>query len=252
MAFYLRHKMTIIALLVYWPAIFILTHLAPGKIPQIVFVFGISDKMMHFVGYLGLFFLLWFALCPDKKVNFTEIGTWSVLAALVVYGAIDEWLQFFTHRSPDAMDFVANMVGVLTAMVLLMIFSFWSAALIVTASFIFILSFLSNQDAPIIYTKVIPVFLFFIYSFYTFLWMRYIHLYLPPRPPEKLWLIGSFLLPFVTAVAIGLFLLVAIGDFVFGNLIAAASGIILSILCVLVFALFNNKRHKAANPFDEF
>jgi hypothetical protein len=81
--------------------------------------------------------------------------------------------------------------------------------------------------------------------------MRYIHLYLPPRPPEKLWLIGAFLLPFLTAVAIGLFLLVALGDLVFTNMIAATSGIILGIVCVLVFAFFNNKRHKAANPFQE-
>jgi len=251
MAFYLRHKITIIALLVYWPAMFILTHLAPANIPRIVFAYGMSDKVMHFFAYLALFFLLWFALWPDKKVDFAEIGTWSVLAAVVVYGAIDEWLQFFTHRSPDTMDFVANMAGVLTAMGLLIIFSFWSASLIVTASFVFILSHLSSEAVSNTPKMLIPTTLFIGYTFYTVLWMRYIHLFLPPRPPEKLWLFGSFAMPFFTAVAIGCFLLIAVGDFVFSNLIAATSGIVFSILCISIFALFKNKYHKV-KPFNEF
>lgn len=89
----LRQKLIIIVLLLYWPTIFVLTHI---PIPQIVSEAQVSDKTLHLVVYLILVFLLWFAVSPDKKVNWSKAAIWWVLLITAGYGGIDEILQKYT------------------------------------------------------------------------------------------------------------------------------------------------------------
>jgi len=61
-----QQKIIIILLAFYWPILFILAHI---PIPQYVRKAGVSDKSLHFLAYLILTFLLWFAIRPDEKVK---------------------------------------------------------------------------------------------------------------------------------------------------------------------------------------
>ena len=61
-----RHKSVLIALGIYWPVIFWLTHI---PVPDIARQSGMSDKTMHVLAYFVLTFLIWFTISPYEKVQ---------------------------------------------------------------------------------------------------------------------------------------------------------------------------------------
>lgn len=109
-----RERAALVALPVYWVALFIATHLPgariPGEIPQ-------SDKVVHVTvfGLLAfLFWQFWQALRP--------IGArfaWASAIGLTAYAAFDEYLQQFVGRYTDIADFVANASGIVSVVVAL-------------------------------------------------------------------------------------------------------------------------------------
>lgn len=110
-----RRKLTIISLLLYWSGVFILTYI---PVPQLVYKAQVSDKSLHFLVYLVLVFLLWFAISPNKKVNWRKAAVWWVLFVVVWYGVVDEWLQSYVGRTCDIMDFFADLAGTLAGLIL--------------------------------------------------------------------------------------------------------------------------------------
>lgn len=94
----------------YWLLIFTLTHLPPGRLPQV----PSSDKLKHFVGYLVLSFLLgatlWI-LFPARR----RLMPILVVAAAAAYGAFDEFTQIAVGRSCELNDWLADVAGAATA-----------------------------------------------------------------------------------------------------------------------------------------
>ena len=114
---------------------------------------------------------------------------------VVWYGAVDEWLQGYVGRNCDVMDFFADLAGALTGLILLSIFLFWPASLLVTSAVIFILTNLI-QAAPTDQLRVInTAFHLFAYAFFTLLWIQYMNRLLPIKPPQPKWLIGALTPP---------------------------------------------------------
>ncbi|GAG33646.1 unnamed protein product, partial [marine sediment metagenome] len=143
MALSRRQKLIIISLLVYWPGIFILAHI---PIPRLVYKAQVSDKGIHFLAYLILVFLLWFAISPNKKVSWRKAAVWWVLLVVVWYGVVDELLQGYVGRSCDVMDFFANLVGTLAGLILFSFFTFWPVLLVVVGTTIFTLTNLARAN----------------------------------------------------------------------------------------------------------
>src|SRR5688572_26777814 len=90
----------------YWLLLFTLTHIdltPPSPVEG-------ADKLAHATAYALLAFLLCWAAS-----NFWRFGCGlavCVVGVIAVYGAIDELTQGFTEsRSPDAWDWVADLVG---------------------------------------------------------------------------------------------------------------------------------------------
>ena len=108
-----RQKLTIISLLIYWPAIFIVLHI---PIPDLIYQANVSDKALHFLVYLILASLLWFAARPEDKVNWRKRRVWWVVLAAVIYGVTDEITQCMVGRSCDIADFFANIAGVFSGL----------------------------------------------------------------------------------------------------------------------------------------
>ena len=208
-----RHKLTIAVLVLYWPAMFILMHLSPVKISHLLSNVRIWDKVLHYLAYLLLVFLLWFTINPEKKVNWKKAAVWWILLVVVWYGVMDEWLQGYVGRNPDVKDFLADLAGAVTALVLLTILHFWSAALVVTGITIFALTNFNQIN----YSRWLPltdaIVLFFGYGFFTMLWIRYIHHYLKPKPPEFKWLIHAILMPTALLLVVELYSVVTRGGF---------------------------------------
>jgi len=195
-----RHKYILLMLLIYWPGLFVLTHI---PIPQLARQSGMSDKMMHALAYLALVFLWWFSISPYNKVDWRKAKVWVALAVMVWYSAFDEWLQGCIGRSADVHDFYANLTGVLFGLVTLSVLSFWSSSVIVSALFILAITNFSKIDTLWEWPYLNPGVHFLGFAIFTLIWIQYMQRYI------RIWR-GSHAKWFVTALAIPAGLLVGV------------------------------------------
>lgn len=229
-----RHRLTIISLLLYWPGIFVLTHISLVRMPRL----DIPDKIFHYLVYLVLVFLLWFAINPYEKVKWRRATAWWVLFIVVWYGVFDEWLQYYVGRDPDVMDFFADLGGTLTGLILLTIFPFWSACLVVTGAIIFVLTNFIRANIAVLPFMTDTTFHLFAHGFFTMLWIRCIYHSLPIKAPQPKWLIGASAMPIGFLLAVELLSTVAGSGFRLSRVIISAVGIAAVIITIYLIALF--------------
>ena len=194
-----RHKSVLIALGIYWPVIFWLTHI---PVPDIARQSGMSDKTMHVLAYFVLTFLIWFTISPYEKVQWSKKKVWLLLGVIVWYGAIDEYLQGRVGRSADVMDFVADLFGLVLGLGLLSLLNFWSALLVASAVFMFIVSDMSNllMLYPQYYLN--TVFHFTAYTAFALIWIQYMERYTNLKAAKASWLFSSLLVPVILLLLI--------------------------------------------------
>jgi hypothetical protein len=199
-----RHKYSIALLSIYWPAIFILTHI---PVPTLARQSGMSDKTMHFLAYMALVFFLWLAISPYQKVDWKKVKAWIVLVAIVWYGVFDEWLQSKVGRSADIRDIIADFSGAVAGLLILSVFSFWPAALVVAAIFIFTGSNLSKIDMLWQLPHINAWFHFAGYAVFTLIWIQYMYRYVR-LTAEKLtqprWILSALAVPIALLVLVKL------------------------------------------------
>lgn len=101
----------------YWALIFVLTHIPPDKLPHT----HTSDKLQHFLAYMGLSFLLGatFSLAVPRLRRILPL---LVLLVPAVYGVFDEVTQIPVGRTCDVHDWIADASGAAVAAGLLFLF----------------------------------------------------------------------------------------------------------------------------------
>jgi len=210
MALSLQRKIVIVLLALYWPTLFVFAHI---PIPRVVREADVSDKSLHFLAYLILVYLLWFAFRGEQKVNWRGIGPWCMLAALAVYGVLDEWSQsFVAGRSCDIQDFVADMAGTLTGLILFSVLTFWPAGLSVCAIVIFGLTNVTGANLGDLMPVASGVFHLFAYATVTVLWVQHLrHSRFGARLPKT----GINRLVVILAAPLALLLFVKVFSLVF-------------------------------------
>jgi hypothetical protein len=129
---------------------------------------------------------------------------WVILAVIVWYGAIDEWLQSYVGREARVDDFLADTIGTLVGLGLLSVFSFWPAALAVAVIFIFTISNLSRIDLLWDQPYLNIGFHFVAYSAFALVWIQYLDRRLPVKISAVKWIISALLLPLVLLCAVKL------------------------------------------------
>jgi VanZ family protein len=196
-----RHKYLIAGLAVYWPLLFIATHIPIHDLGRRT---GMSDKTMHWLAYLGLVFFIWLAVSPYEKVNWKKAKVWGILAVLVWYGAVDEWLQSYVGRGTELADFFADMRGTLLGLAILTFFSFWPAALVVTAIFTFTVSNMARLESVWNQPYLDIAFQFASYSVFTLLWVQYLDRKLPAKVSAMKWMASSLVLPVILLAVVKL------------------------------------------------
>jgi len=187
-----RHKWIVIALFVYWPALFIATHLPIHDLGRRT---GMSDKTMHVLAYLGLVFFAWQAVSPDEKVNWFKPRVWIILVLIAWYGVMDEVLQLLVGRSAEVGDFAANMFGALTGLGILTVLSFWPAALLVSAIFTLALSNMARIDQIAGMPFLNISFHFFAYAGFTLVWIQYLQDMVPWESSPVRWFAAALSVP---------------------------------------------------------
>ncbi len=202
MALSRRQKVIIISLVFYWPVLFVLGHI---PIPQLVREAGVSDKSLHFLAYLILVFFLWFAISPDKKVNWRKAGVWWILLVAVLYGIVDEISQSYVGRNCDVMDFFANLAGAFTGSVLFSVFTFWPAAVLVMGTVIFGITNIARANLADLLPITNAMFHLSAYAVFTVLWIQYLHVFGSIKIPKVKWLISALVGPVAFLITVKLF-----------------------------------------------
>jgi len=242
MALLRRQKLIIISLVFYWPTLFVLAHI---PIPRLVRKAGVSDKSLHFLAYLILIFLLWFATRSSNKVDWRRATVWWVLLAAVSYGVFDELLQrCVAGRSCDIMDFSANLAGVLTGLILLSFFTFWPALLVLTGTTIFGLTNLTRANLADLLPVTNALFHFFAYGLFTILWIQNTYPSALVKGPKPKWLIPILGPPIGFLLAVKLFSIILGKDFDIQDVIASLAGITVVIAVILLIPLIRKRLTK--------
>ncbi len=234
-----RHILTIIGLVLYWPGIFILTHI-PMPVPPFLEI-HVSDKTLHFLAYFILIFLLWFAMNPNTKINWRKPAVWWILFVVAWYGVFDEWLQGYVGRDPDVMDFLADLGGSVAALIVLSIMNFWTASLIVTGGTIFVFTnFVRANPAEWV---ALPGSIFYLlgYVFFSVLWMRWMYHFVPVRVPESKWLIGALGMPLLFLTLTNLFSLIVVGNGNILSMVLSVAGIMVAVFTVYLTACYRQR-----------
>ena len=230
-----RQKVTIILLVFYWLIFFILAHI---PVPGLVRKAGVSDKCLHFLAYLILVFLLWFAINPDKKVIWSKLAVWLVFIVVTGYGAVDELIQGCVGRNCDVMDIVANIAGTFSGLIMLSVFTFWPAALLVTATVIFGITNITRANLAELIPVTNAMFHLFAYSVFSMLWICYIHLFPSTKPPKLKWLFTALAGPTVLLLTVKLFSVILGKGFGLREAIVSVVGIAAVITIIYLIALF--------------
>ena len=111
----------LIGLIIYWPGIFVLTHI---QIPSWATGSGIviNDKLVHYVVYLVLVLLWLMAANPSPAGKFSKHIVWITFVMVMAYAGFDEWSQGFVGREASFYDFIADVGGIVTALIAFCIF----------------------------------------------------------------------------------------------------------------------------------
>lgn len=169
----LRKKLAWITILIYWPALFILVHI---PLPRVVQEAHLSDKSIHFMAYFILVVLLWSVVKPYDKVKWYKATVWIILAVIIGYGAVDEWLQSLVEtRTPDIRDFLFDLTGACAGLLLLSIVSFRPAMLLTAGLTIFLTTGCSRTELIENWPAVRIAFYFLSYAAFTSLWLFCLH-----------------------------------------------------------------------------
>lgn len=104
-------RLAVLLLAVYWLLLFTGTHIPRPPSTGI----ENADKVQHFTAFMGLAFLLAWAIPASKK----NVGIKMALAFLVAacYGVFDELTQGLVNRSTELSDFYADCAGALVGVV---------------------------------------------------------------------------------------------------------------------------------------
>jgi VanZ family protein/uncharacterized membrane protein YuzA (DUF378 family) len=242
-----RQKVTIILLVFYWLSYFILAHI---PVPLLVRRAGVSDKGLHFLAYLILVFLLWFAVSGDKKVNWRRAGVWWVFFVATGYGIVDELLQGCVGRNCDVRDMVANLAGTLAGLILFSVFTFWPVALLVAGTVIFGVTNIARENLAELIPVTFAMFHLFAYAIFSMLWICYIHLFLSLKPPKAKWLIAALAGPTMLLLTVKLFSVILGKGFGLREVIVSLVGIAAVITIIYLIELFRKTQNNRTENIE--
>ncbi len=106
-----------VLLCVYWPTIFILSHIPKQSVPK---GWTVSGAPIHFLAYFGLTLLVFAAAGLVRRTYLRCRKTWLLVGLVGCYGGLDEILQVFIDgRRGSFEDWLVDVVACLLCVGLL-------------------------------------------------------------------------------------------------------------------------------------
>lgn len=233
-----QQKIAACVLVLYWPALFVLAHI---PIPHVIQQAAVSDKSLHFLAYLVLTFLVWSVVGGYRKVKWRRAAPWLVLSVIALYGIFDEWLQsYVAGRSTDIRDYLADLSGVLTSLILCSFFPLWPAGLLVTAIFIFGVNIVTQANLADLLPVTDAVFHLVAYAILTAVWIQCMYLFPVVGTSKARWLILALAGPAGFLITVTLFSAIAGKDFALSDMIISL-GVIAAVVAGFYFKVVFRK-----------
>ncbi len=229
-----------LALAVYWPVMFISTHLPANKIPRIEVV-G-KDKTLHFVACFVLTMLFWLVFYRDRRPSFRNKNLYLVIILVSCYGILDELTQKFVGRNCSFFDWIFDVSGAAAAIMTLFLLQRLSHWLTAFWCGLFIFTHFPGKPPVVLpypWNQMGLIFYMFAYITLTFLWWRC----LCPKPKFMVnRAILTYTLLFLPAYAVfdQMINLIMRRDFIVSELLVALGAIIIAIICSIAFAQQRN------------
>lgn len=159
----------------YWPMMFIATHTPVGRLPKIQ-IFG-RDVTLHFSAFFILTFLFWLAKYGRQKPALLKRPVIFTLVVIAAYAAIDEISQSFVSRHCSIIDWLSDVAGAITALILLVLIRRWVYWLVVYWPTMFLLTHWPDPNTPFlrlpaIYQQFDICLVMLAYTVLTFIWWR--------------------------------------------------------------------------------
>jgi len=238
-----RRRLAVVPVLIYWPTIFVLTHI---PIPELVRRASVSDKTLHFVAYIILAFLLWFAVSPGKKANWRKAAVWLIVLVSALYSLVDEWYQGVVGRNADVMDFAANFAGALTGLILLSIFSFWPALLALIGITIFLLMNLTRVDLSELVPVMNAIFCFSSYAVFCLVWICNMYYFRRLKATQIKWFVSAAAMPAGLLTVVEIFSVIMGKEFRINRVVISAGGIVFAVFLVWAIEFLRNLSRKSS------
>lgn len=112
-----RIKVLVIPLILYWIILFIGTSMPSDELSSFL---TFSDKLKHFIAYMGLAFLLSLNLHFQEK--WKNLAVYAFVYTFIIctsYGVFDELHQILVpNRSAEFLDWVADLFGSCTGLII--------------------------------------------------------------------------------------------------------------------------------------
>ena len=234
-----RHKIFLIALPIYWLAIFFATH--TPHIPDWMISNKMSDKTLHFLCYFGLVFLARTAANPYHRVQWRKKRIWIVLASTIIYAILDEYFQPLSGRTCDPMDFLADMAGIATGVFIMSVWTFWPACLVYTCVSIFIITNLSHVNTIGQSVLINSLFHFLGYTLATILWIHSSTDLLRGFKSKTIWLLKAVSLPLLLLAVVKGYSPFTGKTVYMIDVLTAVAGILIAALASLCTGLFTSR-----------
>jgi len=244
MKFKISNRLACVILILYWLTIFTLTHLPLDRFLYFLARVQPSDKVLHFVAYLVLGFLLWWAIDGDTKVLWSKPKVWWFLLVVVWYGAFDEWLQSYVGRACDVYDFMADLTGIGASLLVLSFFTSRPAAVILAGILTFSLTNLTKVNLAELFPATDILFYLLSYSIFTLLWIRYISQRFSGNSGLLKRAVSILAVPVAFLLFMKLSSEILHKDFTTGEILLSASGIAVVFVIYLLAGLSATKRAK--------
>ena len=235
--------LSLLVLCVYWPVLFISTHLPAAMLVDI----HANDKAMHYSAFLILTALFWYARYGLTRPHMAGKPLYIVLAIMLVYAAMDEGLQAFVPgRDANVLDFLADVGGIVTALALVVLLRTWVRRLVVYWLVLFALTHWPVQEGyfvrlPAFWMSFEPAFLVGAYWALTLLFWRTLCSEERFMMNSRIVSVCGFVLGFYVVFDETVSAMMGRG-FLWTDFICGVSGVILGMICAAAAAMLYHRR----------
>ena len=235
-------------LAVYWPLLFLSTHLP--RLPHIPL--GPSDKVLHYLAYLILTLLFWLARFGSQRPSFRKARLYKIIILFSLYGAMDEITQRFVGRCCDIEDWVADICGSLTALLLLYVLRRWLHCFIAYTIGLFLICHWPGRESlfdklPSFFQQFQVAYGIIGYIILTLLWWRTLCRNERFEFKGTILTVTLFVLPLYALLDEAANMLMR-RSFDLTDYLSALGGIVVGIVCAWMFARYHENNQSVESP----